>query len=323
MSAQPDQLTDGKEICAIAVTYHPDAGFPARFARVLPQVGRLVIVDNGSSETQVSLLKKFADNPSISLLPNFANLGIAAALNRGIHRARALGFRWALLLDQDSCVDDFMVQTLISVRAAFPDRDRLAIVGSGFRAANETLPPESADDRPEDWAEAESVITSGSLLALGAHAVIGAFREEFFIDSVDTEYCFRARAMGYRVIRTKRTTMQHSIGAICRHRLLGFSKWTFNHTADRRYYIARNDTVMLREYGNYAMGMWALKSLGRCVRLCKRIALYEERKGQKVAAVAQGWWDGVRGHMGPRPGPPSTPKAVTADRPDPGEIGSR
>jgi hypothetical protein len=103
------------------------------------------------------------------------------------------------------------------------------------------------------------------------------------------------------VIRTKRPTMRHAIGAISRHQMLWFKKWTFNHTADRRYYIARNDTILLREYGDYVLGIWALKSLGRCVRLCKRIALYEESKVQKIVAVAQGWWDGIRGHMGPRP----------------------
>jgi hypothetical protein len=49
------------------------------------------------------------------------------------------------------------------------------------------------------------------------------------------------------------------------------------------------------------MGLWVLKSFGRRVRLCKRIALYEEMKIPKIMAVAQGWWHGIRGHMGPRP----------------------
>ncbi|HUE11875.1 MAG TPA: hypothetical protein VMQ54_13080, partial [Steroidobacteraceae bacterium] len=64
--------------------------------------------------------------------------------------------------------------------------------------------------------------------------------------------------------------------------------------------IARNDTVMLHDYGNYAWGLWALKSFSRCLRLCKRIVLYEPMKSRKIAAVAQGWWDGVRGRLGPR-----------------------
>src|SRR6202044_2225279 len=120
------------------------------------------------------------------------------------------------------------------------------------------------------WEEVKSVITSGSLIPLAVHAAVGAFRDEFFIDYVDSEYCFRARAQGYRVIRTTQPLMSHTIGAPTRHSLLGLSKWTTNHSPDRRYYIARNDTVMLREYGGYAFGSWALERLGRPPRACKR-----------------------------------------------------
>lgn len=195
-----------------------------------------------------------------------------------------------------------MVQILFAVHAAFPGRDRLAVVGAGFRAinVNRTLQG-STDAMPgNSWEEVESVITSGSLISLEAHAAIGAFREEFYIDYVDTEYCFRARAKGFRVIRTTKSLMSHAIGAITHHRILGIKKWTFNHSVDRHYYIARNGTVLLRQYGHYVLGLWALKSFGRSVRMCKRIALYEQMKIRKLLAVADGWWDGVRGHMGPR-----------------------
>ena len=299
MKFEPSRLTSGKEVCAVAVTYHPDADLPERFGRILRQVGRLVIVDNGSDEAETTMLEEFAANPSVTLMLQFANLGIASALNKGIYHAIGLEFKWVLLLDQDSCIDDDMVRTLIEVQAAFPERDRLAVIGSGFRAADETAGQSTAVS--DGWEEAESVITSGSLIPLESHAAIGAFREEFFIDYVDTEYCFRARAKGYRVIRTRKPIMSHSIGSITRHRMLWLNKWTFNHSPDRRYYIARNNTVLLREYGHYAAGLWALKSFGRCVRLCKRIALYEEMKIPKIMAVAQGWWHGIRGHMGPRP----------------------
>jgi rhamnosyltransferase len=298
MKFEPDQLTSPKEVCAVAVTYHPDPDFRSRFDRLLRQVGRLVIVDNGSDEAEIKMLQEFAASPLITLVLNFDNLGVARALNIGVQHVISLGFNWVLLLDQDSSIDDDMMRTLIAVRAAYPERNRLAVIGSGFRTTDKTG---QSIDESGDWEEAESVITSGSLITLHTHAAIGPFREEFFIDYVDAEYCFRARAKGYRVIRTRKPIMSHSIGAITHHRMLWLNKWTFNHAPDRRYYIARNDTVMLREYGRYPMGLWTLKSLGRCVRLCKRIALYEEMKIPKIMAVAQGWWHGIRGHMGPRP----------------------
>jgi rhamnosyltransferase len=146
----------------------------------------------------------------------------------------------------------------------------------------------------------ESVITSGSLLSLEAYAAIGPFRDEFFIDHIDTEYCFRARAAGYLVIETRQPLMAHTVGAPSSHKVLRSMKWTSNHSAERRYYIACNNTVLLREYGAANVRWWPLKSIVRCLRLCKRIALFETDKLDKIIAVGQGWWDAMRGKMGPR-----------------------
>jgi rhamnosyltransferase len=250
-------------------------------------------VDNGSGEETHRMLRRIAADSRVSLVLNPANLGIASALNLGVERARASGFEWVLLLDQDSDLHDGMLTSLINVRAAYPEPARVAVIGAGFGEETRAAPRAA-------WEEVESVITSGSLIPLAVHAAVGPFRDEFFIDYVDSEYCFRARAQGYGVIRTTKPLMSHAIGAPTRHDLLGKLKWTTNHSPDRRYYIARNDTVMLREYGGYAFGSWALKSLARRLRTCKRIVLYESSKARKIAAVSAGWWDGVRGRMGPR-----------------------
>jgi rhamnosyltransferase len=296
----PDRAPSSRDVCAVLVTYHPDPGFTERVGLVLRQIGTLVIVDNGSGETELEMLRRLGTNPSITLILNSDNLGVARALNIGVQRAVTLGSSWVLLLDQDSCVDEDMLETLFAVRAAFPDRDRLAVIGSGFRDINKVSSDTGQESFSAVWEEVESVITSGSLIPLAAHAIVGPFREEFFIDYVDSEYCFRARAKGFRVIKTRKSIMSHAIGAATQHSVLWMNKWTTNHSPDRRYYIARNDTVMLREYGHYAFGLWALKSFSRCLRLCKRIAFYEQMKTRKIIAVFLGWWDGVRGHMGRR-----------------------
>jgi rhamnosyltransferase len=214
--------------------------------------------------------------------------------------ARALGYAWVLLLDQDSVPDAGMVESLIGTVASFPEPGRLAVIGAGFRDVHQPEVRRAAPAEPTAWEEVESVITSGSLMHLATLEAIGPFREEFFIDYVDSEYCFRARAKGYRVIKTRKPLMSHAIGASTRHAVLGIQKWTSNHSPDRRYYMARNDTIMLKEFGRFRWGSWAIKSLGRRVRTCKRIALYEDHKLSKMLAVAQGWWHGVHGRLGPR-----------------------
>jgi len=296
----PDHPPLRGHVCAVVVTYHPDEGFPARLNRIIPQVGLTVIVDNGSSDTALQMLRELSADSSLAVVCNFANLGIARALNLGVQRALASGYTSALLLDQDTQVDPDMVERLLATRASCPESDRVAIVGSRFRdTKGRSNDARRLDARGELWEEVESVITSGSLLALPAYSVIGPFRDEFFIDHVDTEFCFRARAAGYRVIETLQPLMSHTVGAPTAHRLLWTTKWTTNHSPDRRYYIARNNTVLLREYRTSG-GSWLLKSFTRCFRLCKRIAFFEPDKIRKILAVSQGWWDGVRGNMGPR-----------------------
>ncbi len=291
----------GRGVCVAVVTYHPDSGLPDRLARLVPQVGATVIIDNGSNEVCLAMLRAVTAADGIALFDNGKNLGIARALNIGVEYALSRGFSWALLMDQDSQVDDDMVEQLLAAQASFPDVEQLAIVGSRYRdTSGRVVDTIKIDSHGELWEEVRSVITSGSLLSLDAYRVIGPFRDDFFIDYVDEEYCLRARARGYHVIETRRPLMSHSVGSQTRHRVAGKTRWTTNHSPDRRYYIARNNTVLLREYGTSGGGSWRLKSIARCLRSCKRIALYEQDKCQKIRAVGQGWLDGMRGRMGPR-----------------------
>jgi rhamnosyltransferase len=302
------------DVCGVVVTYHPDAEFSSRLERLSRQVGRVIVVDNGSTGSELRMLSELSTDPSVELVINGENRGVAQALNEGIRRAASRGYAYALLLDQDTQVDEGMVAALLAVYASFPDRAGLAVIGSHYVGAS-AIEIKSPDGRKAEAAqcdEVEAVITSGSLLPLAAYKVIGPFREEFFIDYVDIDYCVRARAKGYRVVKTKKALMSHVIGSPTRHEWLGLKKSTTNHSADRRYYIARNNTVMLRESGNYFAGGWAVKSLFRCLRQCRRILLHEGSKAEKIIAVAHGWWDGILGRMGPRrpPGRKDVPSAA-------------
>lgn len=261
----------------------------------------MVIVDNGSTLAITDILRALGESPAIHVILNFGNLGIARALNVGVQAAADRGYQWVLLMDQDSHIHDDAVESLVEVFESFPEKNLLAVIGSGYEDLREnTREPIYHAALGDLWHEVEAVITSGSLLSLSAYAAIGPFRDEFFIDHVDREFCLRAKAIGSRVIKTNKFLMSHSIGTPTHHQLLWTRKSTTNHSADRRYYFARNDTVMLREYGNYSKPGWMFKSLRRCFRTVKRIVLYEDAKADKVIAVFHGWRDGLKGNMGPR-----------------------
>jgi len=305
---------DPSAVCGVLVSYHPDAGLPQRLARLAAQLGALIVVDNASNPTAIAMLERLAASGiaagagapvlPVSLERNERNLGIGQALNRGIAAAMRRGFSWVLLMDQDSEVHPELVRALLDIVAGHPSPQRIALVGAGYEDPIENASAAARAPAGEAGAPGydpvEWVITSGSLLCLAAYRVIGPFREEFFIDCVDLEYGVRARAHDYLVLRARAPLMSHRIGNPSEHRLLGRSKWTSNHSPDRRYYRARNDTVMLRESGRYGAGRWRLKSLARSLRTCKRVLLYEGDKWAKVRGVLEGWWDGVHGRLGIR-----------------------
>ena len=286
-------------VCAVCVTYHPDSGLAERLAKVLRQVSHLIVVDNGSSPPEVEMLRDIEKAGNVTVILCKQNFGIARALNIGLEYAMSQAYEFALLLDQDTDVDEDLVSVLMGVHQSHPDTDRLAVVGAGYAGDSRRVLSRSVDSRLE-CDEVETVIQSGSLLRLETFKIIGPFREEFFIDYVDSEYCARARRKGYLSLQTKRPLMFHKIGSPARHRFLWMTKNTLNHSADRLYYQARNGTVMLRESGTYRAGLWSVKALSRALRSCKRVIMFEHHKAAKVFAVLQGWCDGVRGRLGRR-----------------------
>lgn len=282
-------------VCAVLVTWQPDQQFGIRLARIRAQVDQVFVVDNASTGTALETLRQ-ATAPA-ELLQNSANLGVAAAFNRGIAAARSAGFVLALLLDQDSWPNDDMVAQLSHEWQA-AGAQRPGVLGAGFSDSGRKETSESAtvnSSEPVDW-----VITSGSLIDTGLWQQLGGFRDDFFIDFVDTEYCQRVRQSGHAVLRTRAILMQHSIGAHTSHRILGHVTHTSNHSADRRYYITRNFMVMMRESGRYPFGLWILRGIWASAKSIRRIVLYESGKADKLHAILQGWRDGMTGRMGQR-----------------------
>ena len=274
-------------ICAVIVTYKPDAGFRDRATRIAKQVGGLVIVDNGSSPESTNLLTGLAGELNAELIRNAQNLGVAAALNQGVLLARESGYQWALTMDQDSLPREDMTERLIGVYNASLEREKLAVVGSDYpRNALRRASTGDNGNHPS-WIERKAVITSGSLLSIGAFQLIGPFRDELFIDHVDTEYCLRARSKGFKIAAVCAPLMEHTIGAPSLHRLPWKQTVTGNQPPIRRYYMARNTIVLLRTYIRketiYVFSL--LWSLSKSILL---MLLFESERVQKLRATAAG-----------------------------------
>ncbi len=284
----------GKQnICAVVVTFCPDVKFPARIALIAPQVMHLLIVDNSDCPVTPNPLSALASKPHLDLIQNNSNFGIAKALNQGVHWAAEKGYRWILFLDQDSVVAENMVNSLMEAYEAYPMKENLAMIGSSFKDPNiqtETLRPMQSGSAC--WEETKTTITSGSFLYVDAYKAIGPFRDEFFIDCVDLEYCLRARSLGFKVIVTRKPTMEHQIGRTIMHRVLWRVSGTSNHPPSRRYFMARNRIVLMREY-LFKEPTWAMKVVYSHLKSTILCCLFEQSKWQKLKYTGLGVFDGI------------------------------
>ena len=284
-------------ICAVVITQNPDSDLCVRLKKVSPQVAQIVVVDNGSAAPCMRQLRQLKDDGNIHLLLNLTNEGIARALNRGAQWATQHGGSWILTLDQDTVVSPDMVKALAAVYNAFPEPDRLAVIGSNYTNLENGQLAALSRYRGGPWGrEAKAVITSGSLIPLRVFDEIGGFREDFFVDCVDVEYCLRARARGFCIAMTLQPVMQHSIGRLTEHHLFGRQFQTTNHSPHRRYLLARNTVILAREYMGTEL-KFVLETLCFRMNVLLRICLFENQRIPKIAYSLLGVLDGIRGKM--------------------------
>jgi rhamnosyltransferase len=247
-------------IFAIVVTYYPD---PVRLGSLLSalreRVAGVILVDNGSPNIDEGRLLGIC--PSLVIRKFGTNKGIATAQNEGIAVAREKSCKYVLFLDQDSLPHDGMVSSLRrTLKGLQASGHKVACVGARLRL------PGSAklsifyrvgwlgvrrEPCPNDTAaiECDFVLSSGSLVPLDVIDKVGGMEEGLFIDQVDTEWCLRARSMGYRVFGACGAILEHRLGDA--YSRLWFGRWRHvpRHKPFRYYYIFRNSVLLSgREY---------------------------------------------------------------------------
>lgn len=280
-------------VCAVVVAYFPDEGFAERLQDILPQVDVLVVVDNTPAQGRTQWYAVQDGEERIHVIENRRNAGIAAALNQGLEYALQTGCKWLLTLDQDTRSYPDMVTTLLRVQETCGPE--AAVIGGNYFDPQSDQLKVPADGEAE-CLEQKTVITSGSLVDAGLAQAAGGFREDYFIDQVDHEFCLRMRANGHRVVISRKPVMEHSVGERGGVRLPVLGTLP-NHPPLRKYYIARNTVATVAKYW-WREPAWCLRRLARLLLGLLLMATLERQRLAKIRAFAAGISDGVRHRMG-------------------------
>ncbi len=288
--------------CAIVVSFEPDIPVLLALLAQITEQADCVLVDNGSSSAQDFLPQAEALPRCVQVIALDTNRGLAAGMNLGLEQVRARGYGFAVLFDQDSQVPSSF---FANMHSAFLEADRLCeqrvaalgprivspVTGRSmpftlfsrvWRRRDQRLPGSSRLYR------AEFLISSGCMLSMAALAEVGPMREPYFIDNVDLEWCFRARAKGYHLVGTDHTVLHHSIGVPSDH-------WAVRrgllvaHSPRRSYFSTRNRFALYRE--PYAPWGWILRDLPRFVLKTLWLLLSSSQRGEYWREIRRGLSD--------------------------------
>ncbi len=276
-------------ICAIIITFNPDKDFLKRLKKIEEQVGFVIVVDNNSEN---NLLKKLKKTEAL-LLQNNTNLGIAKALNQGVSKAELLGYKWLVTFDQDSVIENDLIISLCEISLSI--KDKLFVLGSNYWNTNKKGVFYNCNGKNKTYTERKTVITSGMFFHLNLIKKIGGFNSSYFIDSVDHEFCLRARSNNVKVYISCNPLMSHSIGNNKLEEKF-LKNIVFSHSADRVYYMSRNTLITIKNYF-FKEPVWALCQLIRLNVEFFAISFKKDRK-KKIVAFLKGLRDSLLGRMG-------------------------
>lgn len=246
-------------IGAVVVLYNPDLNITSELLDSLTtQVSNVVVIDN-SADAAIKQPTELGVKPADYLhFPD--NIGLAAAHNKGLEKLVETGCEYGVIFDQDSLVADGFIEGLKSSLDYGLKHHNMVAVGPQVWCSfdsNDVRPRVQKRQKVKaDLEIASQIISSGMMLHLPSLTKVGKKDERLFIDGVDHEWCWRARAKGYKVGIATNIIMPHRLGDE-RKTLLGITYKVGSPI--RMYYQFRNNLLLSRR--GYVPTYWKIRNL--------------------------------------------------------------
>lgn len=226
------------KIAAVVVLYNPTDTVFESINSYIDDVDKLFVIDN-SERRNKNFLDHLKKNNKVKYIWNKTNKGIAYSYNLVAKKALIEEYNWLLTMDQDSKWPSGMLTKLIQY-VENNETDNAGIISPLHKVKGFTL------SRFRGSKKVMGVMSSGNLLNLDVYKKVGGFKEEFFIDNVDYEYCLHLYQLGYEVIALGDCVLEHQLGNI---KMIEGEAIAI-HSPLRNYYITRNTLYLIDMYND-------------------------------------------------------------------------
>ena len=154
------------KVCASIITYNIDKKIIDVVNSVINQVEYVVIIDNGSSQDTISILKELGKKEKVELILNQSNNGIAKALNQGVEFAKSKKLEWILTLDHDSICDEHMIENMLKIKELYPKNDIIGVLTPQVFEINKQDFISIKTDDNDIYMEVNDCIQSGAIFKI-------------------------------------------------------------------------------------------------------------------------------------------------------------
>jgi GT2 family glycosyltransferase len=212
---------------------------------------RVIVLDNASTDGSVQTIQSAF--PKVQIVKLKKNLGYAGNNNVGIKAALAQGAEWVFVLNEDTIVAEDCLAQLVKVGQSDP---RIGIVGPMVYHHNEPNLIQSAGGKMgrywQVWHIAQNEEDqgqfsqphfvewiSGCAILVRREVVeqVGMLDERFFYYFEETEWCLRARKLGWLVLHVPQARLWHK----------GVQR-DYRPSPSVTYYATRNRFLMLAKH---------------------------------------------------------------------------
>lgn len=187
----------------------------------------IIIVDNGSTDESVKVLKK--QFPEYTLIETGENLGFAGGNNVGIQYALEKNFDSVFLLNNDTTVDPSFLQALVETAEKNPtcgvlgtkilsynQPDKIDHLG-GFwdpnKAEFDSFAHNQKDEETYSMQSVDYVCGCAIFIRKEVLEKIGLLEDRFFLLWEEVDFCYRARKAGFDVATAPKAKIWHKVSA--------------------------------------------------------------------------------------------------------------
>lgn len=262
------------KLLGVIITYYPNVQETIHnILQFIEDVDALIVWENtpgiDRGKYKISIPKHVN---KIIYLGNNENMYIAYALNQAVKFGKENGFSHLLTMDQDSCFETGHFKKYKHLVDS--QQNRLSIYGPN--------PNNGEQSNLEILIRKPYLITSGNIVSLNIFDQIGLYREDYKIDCLDYEFCLRLKEKGYKCYMVQSVIMKQEFGILKKSKL-GYH--TSNYSPTRLYFIARNQTLLRKEFSD-AVNEFPLLNLNRMIL---KIIISEDNKIRKIYAIFKGY----------------------------------